>query len=160
MFLIDRLIRFLHLAKSLWIATAAQYMASFSTLGTTAIESAPRTGNLNRESKGDPSLLGGLSEDLPDRCHQPIEGRGKKSGGRPKALFEVDGKKIRKLRGDASQEVFSGLCGISADVLQRAERGRASEQTLIKICAYAPKNRQNLTPEDLKNKLTAKSCGN
>jgi hypothetical protein len=99
---------------------------------------------------GGPSPLGGLSEDLPDRCHQPIEGTEKTSGGRPKALFAVDGKKIRLLRGDASQKAFCRLRKISTDVLQKAERGRASEQTLIKICAYAKKNDQNLTAEELK----------
>lgn len=78
-----------------------------------------------------------------------IEGREKKPKGRPKALA-IAGEKILELRGDASQEAFSGLCDISADVLQRAERGLATEQTLIKICANAPKNGQNLTPEDLK----------
>jgi hypothetical protein len=102
---------------------------------------------------------GRLSEYVLDPCYQPFEGREKTPIGRPKALA-IAGEKIVAMRGDASQKAFCRLCRISTDILQKAERGTATEKTISIICKYAKKKGQNLTPEELKIKLTAKSCGN
>jgi hypothetical protein len=72
-------------------------------------------------------------------------------GGRPKALA-IDGEKVRALRGGASQETFRRCCKISTDRLQKAERGSATEQTILTICKYAAKKGHNLTTDDLKIK--------
>ena len=96
------------------------------------------------------STAGRLSEYSLDPCRQPIEGRKKTPGGRPKALLAVDGKKIRTLRGRLSQKAFYPGRKISTDVIQKAERGSATEQTLKIICEIAKKKGQNLIPEDLK----------
>ena len=117
------------------------------------IEVGPQTLEAGHNVLAEPELVptvGGPSEHLLDRCHQPIEGREKKPRGRPKALFAVDGEKIRTLRGDASQKAFCQWTGIKVDVLQHAEGGTATEKTVIKICKYAKKKCQNLTPKDLK----------
>jgi hypothetical protein len=73
-------------------------------------------------------------------------------GGRPRESCEIHGEKVKALRGDASQKAFCQRrhCNISEDVLQTAERGYATEKTIIKICKYAAKKGQNLTPQDLK----------
>jgi hypothetical protein len=44
-------------------------------------------------------------------------------------------------------------------VLQKAEQDSATDPTISEICKYAAKIGQNLTPENLKKKLTAKSRG-
>ena len=76
--------------------------------------------------------------------------REKTPAGRPKA-FPISGEKIRALRDEANQRPFSKQCKISTDTLQKAERGAATEKTIRKICKYACKKGQNLTPEDLKS---------
>jgi hypothetical protein len=86
-------------------------------------------------------MEGRLNEYLLDPYPQPIEGREKTPLGRPKALA-IAGEKIRALRGKASQGTFCRLCKISKDTLQKAERGTATEATIILFCEYAAKNRQ------------------
>lgn len=98
---------------------------------------------------GDPAPLGGTLSNGYSKQPALLESLGKAPGGRPKALA-IAGEKILALRGDASQEAFCRLCKISTDTLQKAERGTATEKTIIKICKYAAKKGQNLTPEELK----------
>ena len=128
------------------------------------IEAGPQTLEAGHNVLAEPELVptaDRLSEYSLDPCHQPIEGRKKTPGGRPKALLAVDGKKIQTLRGDASQKAFCRLLRkVSTDVLQKAERGSATEKTLIKICKYAAKKSQNLTLEELIINVTPTSRGN
>jgi hypothetical protein len=127
------------------------------------IEAGPQTLEAGHNVLAEPELVptaGRLSEYSLDPCRQPIEGRKKTPGGRPKAVLVVAGEKIQTLRGDASQQAFHRWCKISIDTLQRAEGGLATEQTLRRICAYAAKKGRNLTLEDLKINVTPKSRGN
>lgn len=90
-----------------------------------------------------------LSEHFLDSSHPPIEGRGKTRRGRPKAS-PIDREKVRSLRGDLSQEAFCRRCHISPDTLQLAERGLATDNTVVKICDYAKRKGVKLTPQELK----------
>ena len=82
---------------------------------------------------------------LSDRRQKPSGNK----GGRPREIRDIDGEKVKALRGDMSQKVFCRRCHIrSEDTLQRAERGYATRKTVAKICKYAPKNGQPLTSKD------------
>jgi len=57
--------------------------------------------------------------------------------GRPPAKA-INGKMLRKLRGELKQKDFANRCGISVDVLQTAEiKGRATDVSIQKICRGA-----------------------
>jgi hypothetical protein len=90
-------------------------------------------------------LLDGLQPSVP----QPATPERKATRGRPKAIA-IAGEKIRKLRGKTIQKTFCWQCKISTDVLQKAERGSATQETIEKICKYAAKEGKKLTPEELK----------
>jgi hypothetical protein len=92
--------------------------------------------------------LGRLLRGHPPTAPQP-ETRAGKARGRPKALA-IAGEKILALRGDDSQTAFCRKCKISTDILQRAERGAATQKTIIKICKYAAKKGEKLTSGELK----------
>jgi hypothetical protein len=116
------------------------------------IEAGPQTLEAGHNVLAEPELVptaDRLSEYSLDPCHQPIEGRKKTPGGRPKALLAIDGKKIRTLRGRLSQTAFCLGRKISTDVIQKAEGGLATRRTVEKICEIAKKKGQNLMPEDL-----------
>lgn len=83
--------------------------------------------------------------EVPERSGARPEGR----RGRPQ-LDAIDGQEVIKLRDDYSQVQFARIVKISVDVIQRAEAGTASEQTIIKLCRYAKKHLIPLTPDTLK----------
>ena len=72
-------------------------------------------------------------------------------GGRPPNQ-PIDGGKVRELRGEKlSQPAFADKLGLSTRAVADAEKGLASEATLLKLCRFAREHRKlELTPADFK----------
>ena len=68
--------------------------------------------------------------------------------------------KVRALRGKASHKAPCQRLTYRQTFFRRPSKGAATDPMISGICKYAAIIGQNLMPEDLKNKLTAKSRGN
>jgi len=77
--------------------------------------------------------------------------------GRPRAL-PIIGERVKDLRGDYSQPAFARRTKLSADVIQRAERGEATERTIRKLCKFARSNGSPLTAESFKKNTPPKAA--
>jgi len=78
-------------------------------------------------------------------------------GGRPPGVA-IFGEKVQELRQDSSQRTFARVTKLSIDVIQRAERGKATERTIKRLCRYAQLKRIPLTAESLKKNTTLKTA--
>jgi hypothetical protein len=77
--------------------------------------------------------------------------------GRPPGVA-IFGEKVQELRQDSSQRTFARVTKLSIDVIQRAERGKATERTIKRLCRYAQLKRIPLTAESLKKNTTLKTA--
>jgi len=73
-------------------------------------------------------------------------------GGRPIGI-EVNGQRLKELRGDISQEALAVTCNVSTDTIYRGERGaRWTDDNFEKVAnGLTLALRRCVTPEDLKN---------
>lgn len=77
--------------------------------------------------------------------------------GRPRAVAII-GEKVTELRGELSQGTFTRVTKLSADVIQRAERGEATGRTIRKLCQYAKSKGFSLTPDTLRKNTPPKTA--
>jgi len=80
-----------------------------------------------------------------------------REGGRPSAL-PIIGEKVTELRGEASQATFARSTKLSIDVIQRAERGEATERTIRKLSRYAKSKGSSLTADTLRKNTPQKTA--
>ncbi len=77
------------------------------------------------------------------------EPSGTRRGGRPPAEA-IHGEKVRELRDPLTQAKFAEKTDLSTDVIQKAENGKATKETMDELCRFAKKKGVEMTPDLLR----------